>query len=155
MVNVWFRIIDGPEAGATIIDRLVLTEKSLFRVVGFLQAIGVPTPKKKFKIPHNAIRGRRLVITVEDGEPYNGRTKSEVRGYSKFAGEVADEEVQDLPDAPAAEVAVAAPVAVAAEVAVAAPAAAPVAVAEVAPAAVVAEAPAPVVTEVSLADVDL
>lgn len=98
MVNVWYRVVDGPEAGATIIDRLVMTEKSLFRVVGFLQGLGLPTPKKKFKVPHKAIRGRKMVITVEDGEPWNGRVKSEVRAYSKFEGTVTDEDEFDLDD---------------------------------------------------------
>lgn len=36
MINIWLRIMDGEFAGARIIDRLVLTEKSLFRVVGFM-----------------------------------------------------------------------------------------------------------------------
>lgn len=97
MVNVWFRVMNGPEKGATIVDRLVLTEKSLFRVVGFLQALGIPTPKKKFKVPHRAIRGRKMSIYVEDGEPWNGRVKSEVRAYNRYEGD-ADEDVEDLDD---------------------------------------------------------
>ena len=108
MVNVWFRVIDGPEEGATIVDRLVLTEKSLFRVVGFLQALGIPTPKKKFKVPHKAIRGRRMTISVEDGDPWNGRVKSEVRAYNRYEG-TADEDVEDLPVADEPEASAPAP----------------------------------------------
>lgn len=98
MVNIWFRILNGPEQGKTIVDRLVLTEKSLFRAVGFLQALGIPTPKKKFKVPYKAIRGRKMSIYVEDGEPWNGRVKSEVRAYNRYEGSADDEEVADLDD---------------------------------------------------------
>lgn len=98
MVNMWLRVIDGPEKGATIIDRLVMTENALFRVVGFLDAVGIPTPKKKFKVPHKAIRGRRLTVTVEDGDPYNGRVKSEIRAYMKYKGTAVEEEATDLGD---------------------------------------------------------
>ena len=83
MIKLFFRIQGGEFDGATIVDRLVLTEKSLFRVVGFMQAIGLPTPKKKLAISLNQFIGKHLDIQVEDGEPYNGRVKSEVRGYAK------------------------------------------------------------------------
>lgn len=84
MINVWLRVIGGPHDGATIIDRLVLTDKSMFRVVGFMQAIGMPTPKKKFTIDIRKFLNRQLMVDVEDGEPYNGKVKSEVRGYMKL-----------------------------------------------------------------------
>src|SRR5699024_9385696 len=57
MINLFFRIQGGEFDGATIVDRLVLTEKSLFRVVGFMQAIGLPTPKKKLAISLNQFIG--------------------------------------------------------------------------------------------------
>lgn len=81
MINLWFRVLDGEFEGSTIVDRLVLTENSLFRVVGFMQALGIPTPKKKLKINLRQFIGRTLDVDVEDGDPYNGRVKSEVRGY--------------------------------------------------------------------------
>lgn len=84
MINVWFRVVGGPHDGATIIDRLVLTEKSMFRVVGFMQAIGLPTPKKRFTLDIRKFLNRQLLVDVEDGEPYNGKVKSEVRGYMKL-----------------------------------------------------------------------
>lgn len=86
MINLWFRIQGGDFNDATIVDRLVLTEKSLFRVVGFMQAIGLPTPKKKLQINLRNFIGKPLEIDVEDGEPYNGRVKSEVRGYNRATG---------------------------------------------------------------------
>jgi hypothetical protein len=94
MINLWFRVKGGEFDGSTIVDRLVLTPNSLFRVVGFMQAIGMPTPKKRLAINLRQFVGKTLEIDVEDGEPYNGRIKSEVRGYIKVAsasgGEVVD-----------------------------------------------------------------
>lgn len=119
MVNLWLRIVGGEFDGQTITDRLVMTEKSLFRVVGFLQAINIPTPKQQIRINLRQIIGRYLEVDVADGQPYNGRVRSEVRGYNRVVsasgGDVADEfeglsefasvtdatsnEVTDLPEA--------------------------------------------------------
>lgn len=98
MINLWLRVEEGEHQGATIIDRLVLTENSLFRVVGFMQAIGLPTPKKRLALNLRNFIGRHLIIDVEDGDPYNGRVKSEVRGYSKIEGDSpsAGEDLVDL-----------------------------------------------------------
>src|SRR6478752_6126368 len=83
MVNLWLRVLDGEYKDAVIIDRLVMSEKSLFRVVGFLQALGIPTPKKKFRLNLAMFKGKVLDVDLDDGEPYLGTVKSEVRGYSR------------------------------------------------------------------------
>ena len=98
MINLWFTVIEGEFQGQTVVDRLVLTEKSLFRVVGFMQGIGLPTPKKKLKLNVRQFVGRVLDIDVEDGEPYNGRIRSEVRGYRKVAGVNQANSGADLPE---------------------------------------------------------
>lgn len=86
MINLWFRIVGGEFDGQTVVDRLVLTEKSMFRVVGFMQAIGLPTPKRRLKLNLRQFIGKTLDIEVDDGEPYMGRVKSEVRAYIRVAG---------------------------------------------------------------------
>lgn len=99
MINLWFTILEGEFAGQTVTDRLVLTEKSLFRVVGFMQAIGLPTPKKRIKLNTRQFVGRTLDIEVDDGDPYNGRVRSEVRGYRKIAGKAQAADLgDDLPE---------------------------------------------------------
>lgn len=90
MVNVWLRVVDGEFAGSTLIDRLVLHQNSLFRVVGFMQAIGIPTPKKKLRLNISTFLGKVLDVEVDDGEPYNGRVKSEIRAYYRIAKADAD-----------------------------------------------------------------
>lgn len=87
MINLWFRIVGGEFDGQTLVDRLTLTEKALFRVVGFMQALGFPTPKQKLQINPQKFVGQILDVDVEDGEPYNGRVKSEVRGYIRVPKE--------------------------------------------------------------------
>lgn len=83
MVTVWLRIVGGEYDGDTIVDRLTMTEKSLFRVVGFLQAIGIKTPRSRLRIPLEALKGKTLDVEVVDGEPYMKRIKSEVTAYMR------------------------------------------------------------------------
>lgn len=116
-VILYLRVLDGEYAGATLVDRLWITPKSRFRIVGFMQAIGLPTPRKKLKVNLKHFIGQTLNVAVEDGEPYNGRVKSEVRGFFKAeraaAAEAAPEpDIMDTvaDEAPAAEVTEPAPV---------------------------------------------
>lgn len=81
MFVVYLRIIEGPYAGQQIIDRLPQTERAMFRSAAFLQALGVKIAKKKIALNPKSLIDRPVDIIVEDGEPYNGRVKSEVREY--------------------------------------------------------------------------
>lgn len=81
MFVVYLRITEGPYAGQQIIDRLPQTQKAMFRSAAFLQALGVKIAKKKIALNPKSLIDRPVDILVEDGEPYNGRVKSEVREY--------------------------------------------------------------------------
>jgi hypothetical protein len=81
MFVVYLEITSGPHAGHQIIDRLPQTEKAMFRSAAFLQALGVRIAKKRISLNPKSLIGRPVDILVEDGEPYNGRVKSEVREY--------------------------------------------------------------------------
>ena len=81
MFVVYLEIIGGPHAGRQIIDRLPQTEKAMFRSAAFLQALGVKIANKKIALNPKSLIGRPVDIVVEDGEPYNGRVRSEVREY--------------------------------------------------------------------------
>lgn len=81
MFVVYLEITSGPHAGQQIIDRLPQTEKAMFRSAAFLQALGVKIAKKRISLNPRSLVGRPVDILVEDGEPYNGRVKSEVREY--------------------------------------------------------------------------
>jgi hypothetical protein len=96
MFVVYLEIIEGPNAGQQIIDRLPQTEKAMFRSAAFLQALGVKIAKKKIALNPRSLIGRPVDIVVEDGEPYNGRVKSEVREYLR-ATKPAKAEPEDDP----------------------------------------------------------
>nr|DAX53557.1 MAG TPA: Protein of unknown function (DUF669) [Caudoviricetes sp.] len=81
MFVIYLEITEGPHAGQQIIDRLPQTEKAMFRSAAFLQALGVKIAKRKIALNPKSLLGRPVDIVVEDGEPYNGRVKSEVREY--------------------------------------------------------------------------
>lgn len=118
MFIIYLRIAEGPHAGQQIIDRLPQTAKAMFRSAAFLQALGVKIAKKKIALNPRSLIGRPVDIVVEDGEPYNGRVKSEVREYlratkpAKVEAEedpLADEDESGEVLAPAEESAKAAP----------------------------------------------
>ena len=96
MFVVYLEIIEGPHAGQQIIDRLPQTEKAMFRSAAFLQALGVKIAKKKIALNPRSLIGRPVDIVVEDGEPYNGRVRSEVREYLR-ATKPAQTEPKDDP----------------------------------------------------------
>ena len=81
MFVIYLEITEGPHAGQQIIDRLPQTEKAMFRSAAFLQALGVKIAKKRIALNPRSLIGRPVDIVVEDGEPYNGKVKSEVREY--------------------------------------------------------------------------
>lgn len=103
MFVVYLEITEGPHAGQQIIDRLPQTEKAMFRSAAFLQALGVKIAKKKIALNPRSLIGRPVDIVVEDGEPYNGRVKSEVREYLR-ATKPAKAEPADDPMADEAEI---------------------------------------------------
>lgn len=86
MVNLYYEIAQGSSTGQMLVDRLPITEKALWRVAAFLRAIGLKVEKKQLQIPFKLIMGRTFVVTVKDGEPYNGNVKSEVTSYASAAG---------------------------------------------------------------------
>nr|DAV70964.1 MAG TPA: Protein of unknown function (DUF669) [Caudoviricetes sp.] len=119
MFVIYLEITEGPHSGKQIIDRLPQTEKAMFRSAAFLQALGVKIAKRKIALNPKALIGRPVDIVVEDGEPYNGKVKSEVREYLRATkpaeAEPADDplagegEIDEAPSAAAEEPAKAAP----------------------------------------------
>lgn len=95
MIKVWLRILGGTQDGEVIIDRLTITPKAMFRVVGFMQGIGIPTPKKRLAINLRSFLHRQVDVDVEDDEPYNGRIKSRIARYIRIAQPKAEEAAED------------------------------------------------------------
>lgn len=111
MFVVYLEITSGPHAGQQIIDRLPQTEKAMFRSAAFLQALGVKIAKKRISLNPKSLIGRPVDIVVEDGEPYNGRVKSEVREYLRATKPAESKPAAADPMADEAEIAEPAPAA--------------------------------------------
>lgn len=109
MVNLYYNVVGGPHDGEQLIDRLVLTDKARWKAKKVLSALGIKVSLTNMQIPFKLIIGRTLVIKAEDGEPYNGETRSEIRDHrpgSTWAGATpaAAAPAADLPVAEEAEV---------------------------------------------------
>jgi len=98
MINVWLKVVRGEFSGSVILERLILMDKTLFRVVGFMQAIGLPTPKKKLRVNIRSWVGKSLEVDVDDAEPYMGRIKSQVTGYMSVRREAGTDGQVDAGD---------------------------------------------------------
>ena len=99
MIVIQFEILEPEKfAGKRIKDRITLTEKAMWRAGSLLDALEIKYPKtKEFTLPFEKILGKTLGITVADGEPYQGRVKSEVKDYldEETARAASDEDLED------------------------------------------------------------
>lgn len=98
MINLWLAIQGGDYDGSIITDRVTLSDKAMFRVVAFLNAIGLSTKKQKHALSLRHIIGKVMEVTVEDGEPYGGNIRSEVRQYARPSAAVSAVQSEDLDD---------------------------------------------------------
>lgn len=83
MITLNLTVVGGEFDGSTIVDRLTLTNKAMFRVVNLLQALGIATPRKRLQVDPASWIDRIVEADLADGEPYRGSIKSEVQGYVK------------------------------------------------------------------------
>jgi hypothetical protein len=108
MITLNLTVVGGEFDGSTVVDRLVLTSKAMFRTVNLLQALGIATPRKRLQIDPASWIDRIVEADLADGEPYRGSIKSEVQGYVKPekvspSAPVGDGLDQFLPDGEAGE----------------------------------------------------
>lgn len=76
----WLKITSGEWKGSILVDYATVTERALFRVVNFLNAVGVKTPNSQLRINPSTIIGKRLLIDVIEDE-YKGAKQSKVNDY--------------------------------------------------------------------------
>src|SRR3546814_11867794 len=70
------------------IDRLVTQGKGLFKIVGFMNGLGLPTPKRRLSVNPEAWKNRKVYIDTGMSEPYRGRpATSQIDGYSRYVSE--------------------------------------------------------------------
>lgn len=102
--------------------------KAVFRLVQFMDALGMPTPSKRLRLDTKMFLGKTVTAEVRDGELYNDRISSEVASF--IAGQsgqvVASADVDRVDPEEDLDALEAAATAAAAQPVQAAPAAAPV-----------------------------
>lgn len=98
MVTVFTRIVGGKHAGKNIVDRLTMNDKAMFRMVAFLQALNIPTPKGEIKLPPRKFLGQMFQADLKDEKPYNGTIKSGIANYLEMPVKLRGEEVEDQED---------------------------------------------------------
>src|SRR3546814_3645838 len=88
MFTIWVGFVTGPDAGNVSIDRLVTQGKGLFKIVGFMNGLGLPTPKRRLSVNPEAWKNRKVYIDTGMSEPYRGRpATSQIDGYSRYVSE--------------------------------------------------------------------
>ena len=96
MLAVVFEVSKGTSTGARLYDNLVLSEKALWKLKGFLEVLGMK-PDGKMNIDLSKLVGRACIVTVVY-EEYNGSMKARIEGYRKLdvvASEDNDEDDDD------------------------------------------------------------
>ena len=98
MWKITSSVVEGESKGLALVDFVTITSKAMFRVVAFLNAIGVPTPKKNLSIPKSMMVGKMFEATVDDDE-YGGRKSSKIQSYASISqpgsGDLPDDEEEE------------------------------------------------------------
>ena len=95
MLQFKFEITKGEDKGSAVFESFVLTDKALWKLKAFLQAIGMKADGK-LKIDLDKLIGKVCDIEVF-WEEYNGQTRAKISDYYKAGkgGKVEDEDLDD------------------------------------------------------------
>ena len=95
MLQFAFEIIKGEDKGCKVFESFVLTDKALWKLKSFLQAIGMKA-EGKLKIDLDKLIGKVCDIEVFWDE-YNGQTRAKISDYYKAGkgGKVEDEDIDE------------------------------------------------------------
>ena len=100
MLKITFEVIEGKDKGAKLWDNLVLVEKALWKVKGFLEVIGMAADGK-IVLDTEKMVGRVCIADVVL-EEYNGVKKAKISDYIKLdnsdTAEEEEEEEEDIFD---------------------------------------------------------
>lgn len=101
MLCVHYKISEGKKKGTVLKEYIVLVgndekKDTLWKLRQLLEAMGKTVPSKPFNLNIDKLIGGEIAITVEDGDPYKGRIKSEVRDVNDVS--ILDEEDDEEED---------------------------------------------------------
>lgn len=96
MIVVAFEVTKGTDKGARVYENYVLTDTSLWKLKGLLQAIGMKADGK-IQLDVDKLIGKVCQINVQH-EEYDGKLRARVESVMKFATEADDDDDEDLDD---------------------------------------------------------
>lgn len=101
MLVVTFEGLNGELQGKRIMDRHVLIQNSLWTLRNMLEAMGFKVKPAKMNLTDSMLMGKKVGLTIVDGEEYQGRIRSEVADYvptSVVGNKTTADEAEDLLD---------------------------------------------------------
>lgn len=99
MLVVTFEGLSGELTGRNIRDNHVLVKDSLWTLRNMLEAMGYKVKPSKMNFTDSMVMGKKVGLTLVDGDEYKGRIKSEVADYipiSAVGNKVSGSDVEDL-----------------------------------------------------------
>jgi hypothetical protein len=96
MLQFAFEVIKGESKGCKVFESFVLTDKALWKLKSFLQAIGMKADGK-LKIDLDKLIGKVCDIEVF-WEEYNGQTRCKISDYYKTGKAASEDDDDDIED---------------------------------------------------------
>lgn len=91
-----FEVLSGEGKGCSVYETFSLSEKALWKLKSFLEAIGVKA-NGKLSLDLDKLEGKICTIEVFHDE-YNGSKRAKISSYSKYTPDDTDDEDDDLDD---------------------------------------------------------
>ena len=92
-IKAVFEVLKGSDKGCQVFETFSLSEKALWKLKSFLQAIGIKADGK-LTLDLDKLEGKTCVIDVVH-EEYNGQKRAKISSYLKESSEDEDEDEDD------------------------------------------------------------
>jgi len=92
-ISVKFEVVKGESAGARVYETFVLTEKALFKLKGYLEAVGIKADGK-LKIDLDKLVGKVCIANIADDD-YNGKIRSKIAFFKKLEAKATETDEDD------------------------------------------------------------
>lgn len=93
MLNATFQVVKGTSTGAKLYDNFVLTEKALWKLQSFLEAVGIKA-SGKIVLDLDKLIGKTCIVEVAH-EEYDGKTRARIQEFIKLAANEDEDEAED------------------------------------------------------------
>ena len=94
MLNATFQVVKGTSTGAKLYDNFVLTEKALWKLQSFLEAVGIKA-SGKIVLDLDKLIGKQCIVEVAH-EEYDGKTRAKIQEFIKLSSKAADDDEDEV-----------------------------------------------------------